>query len=253
MSNQQEWRTQSSLTNFPFVSGSSRTGTDRVSKVLESDIVDAHLSATDSSESGFHISSIGISDTSIEGVVSSSSGEVGTFSIQRGIASGGVANVIDENGIYRGLIVLGREGERPLFDSMPIGVVDFASDALEFHQSTIFCPARSRVATLSIDDITIHGRIRIKGGDGIRLELLREGSDSVVVIHAVGAQADNNCGAGHPIKNINSVPPSDHGTLFLKPAPYMTPEDATSLRQLLRIHPADDDSGIVVSLSELND
>jgi hypothetical protein len=137
-----------------------------------------------------------------------------------------------------------------LFSRLAIGETLYDSTALQFHDGVVFYPPTNRVATLRINDITVYGRVRLKAGAGIRLEALsEEGGQEVIVVHAIGAQAILDCGSGKPIKNFNSVPPNRYGTIFLRPAPYATPEDAESLRQLLRIRPSDTNNGIIISLA----
>lgn len=249
--NQHEWRNQASLADYPFVSGSSRAGAGGGSRVSTADIVDAHLVARTGDESGFHISEIDVSSALISGIVSTDTGPFGTFSIPRNQSSGGAARVIDEVGVDRGVIILGR-ADQPLFELLSIGVTEFDPEALRFHDAVVFRPPGPRVATLSINDVPLYGRVRLKAGTGIRLELMDDAGKDVIVVHAVGAQSEEACGSGKPIKNFNSVPPNEYGTIMMRPAPYMTPEGAESLRQLLRIRPSDDNHGIIISFSELN-
>ena len=249
--NQQEWRNQASLANYPFVSSASRIDITGSSEIKKGDIVDAHLVARTSLERNLHVSRLEISSLKLEGTITSNLGEFGTFSIGVGDLPGGTARVVDSASVDRGVIIFGREDESP-FDLLNTGETFFSPTALQFHDAVVFMPPVNRVATLNINDTPLYGRVRFKAGTGIRFELLNEGDKDVVVVHAVGAQIEQDCGSGTPIKNFNSAPPDEHGTIFIRPAPYMTPEQASSLRQLLRVRADDDRNAIVISIAELD-
>jgi hypothetical protein len=246
--NQQEWRNQASLVNYPFASNASRTSLSGTSELRTSDIVDAHIVARTPDERDFHISQMDISSETISGVITSSAGDLGTFSIARSQAAKGSARILDSAGIDRGVIVLGSDDQQ-LFDLMASGVSEFGPEALSLHECTVFHPPASRVATISIDDIPLYGRVRLRAGTGIRFELVNEGGLDTVIVHATGAQVEKDCGTGKPIKNFNSVPPDGNGLIFIRPSPYANPENDDSNRQVLRITSLENEHAIMISIA----
>lgn len=239
MSTLSQWRNAGELVAYPFAEG--------VAPILEHLLVDAQVMIP-SDAAGAYLSALLFEGESIVGSISTLDDRaIGTFSFKLDSLGAKTANIVDSNGIVRGVVVSGGPVDVAISEAREQKRI-FLPQESKFETACLIRVAVSKVSSLTIGGKTLRGKVALAEGAGIRMTKI---DGSTIQVDAIGAPEPREACCDEttdPIKGVNEALPDQFGNILFSLLPFGEAENVSDAVQALRISPRA--NGIAFSLAK---